>query len=445
MTISKEKEPLKQDKLLNKLEDRHIDIKDEPLSDFIPKKMTEEGKYKYPYTIPIFQRDFVWDLDKISLLFDSIYRGYTIGNLLLWVTNEKLAHKNVGDKDALPLDRIEDKEYTYVLDGQQRLTSLYSILRGKLVYRSGRKKPKSYKIYFDTKNDEFLKFNAKLEEFNNKTLKNIEKEGNLDGFRFIDLSLIFDDKEVSSTLRRLNNAVGHVQIKYETKRQKDFRKWLNEKFKYSEDDKIRNGLLEFHKISQDIYKVNGIIEGEEKESKLKIEKQYFHREPEYFEEISADLSEINDIINGIDFKFDEKQSYYNQRMKEGFLIRNWECEKRVIRELGLKCDFRREKTQVEVEFGNARAYYQDYIKFLLAYNRGIISLGVLIVPTLSFANLLCEIGKKQAIERRKLIGDYTIPIYSGMMNFEKAAREIKYLEFMLNMPISIMGVDCEVL
>ncbi|MCK4734906.1 MAG: hypothetical protein KAT65_20805 [Methanophagales archaeon] len=184
------------------------------------------------------------------------------------------------------------------------------------------------------------------------------------------IMLIFDDKEVSSTLRRLNNAVGHVQIKYETKRQKDFRKWLNEKFKYSEDDKIRNGLLEFHKISQDIYKVNGIIEGEEKESKLKIEKQYFHREPEYFEEISADLSEINDIINGIDFKFDEKQSYYNQRMKEGFLIRNWECEKRVIRELGLKCDFRREKTQVEVEFGNARAYYQDYIKFLLAYNRG---------------------------------------------------------------------------
>lgn len=259
------------------------------------------------------------------------------------------------------------------------------------------------------------------------------------------IKLIFDDKEVSATLRRLNNAVGHVQIKYETKGQKDFRKWLNEKFKCSEDDKIRNGLLEFHKISQDIYKVNGIIEGEEKESKLKIEKQYFHREPEYFEEISTDLSEINDIINGIDFKFDEKQSYYNQRMKEGFLIRNWECEKRVIRELGLKCDFRREKTQVEVEFGNARAYYQDYIKFLLAYNRGIISLGVLIVPTLSFANLLCEIGKKQAIERRKLIRDYTIPIYSGMMNFEKATREIKYLEFMLNMPISIIGIDCEVL
>lgn len=174
-----------------KKEEEGKKFKDEPLPIAAALKDIDDEKM----VIPEFQRDFVWDLDKISLLFDSIYRGYTIGNLLLWVTNEKLAHKKVGDKDALPLDRIEDKEYTYVLDGQQRLTSLYSILRGKLVYRSGRKKPKSYKIYFDTKNDEFLKFNAKLEEFNNKTLKNIEKEGNLDGFRFIDLSLIFDDKE----------------------------------------------------------------------------------------------------------------------------------------------------------------------------------------------------------------------------------------------------------
>ncbi len=258
------------------------------------------------------------------------------------------------------------------------------------------------------------------------------------------IKLIFDDdREVFATLRRLNNAVGHVQIKYETKKQKDFRKWLNEKFGGLGDDNIRNGLIKFHKLSRDAYKVEEIIEGEEKEPKLKIEKQYFHQEPEDLEEISTALSEINDIITEIDFKFDEKQNYYNQKVKEGFLLRNWECEKRVIKELGLKCDFRRKKVQVEAEFGNARAYYQDYIKFLLAYNRGIISLGVLIVPTLSFANLLCEIGKKQAIERRKLVGDYKIPIYSGMMNFEKAEREIKYLEFMLSMPISIMGIDCE--
>ena len=40
---------------ISKIDDRNIDIEDEPLSDFIPKKTTEEGKYKYTYTIPKFQ------------------------------------------------------------------------------------------------------------------------------------------------------------------------------------------------------------------------------------------------------------------------------------------------------------------------------------------------------------------------------------------------------
>ncbi len=174
-----------------KQEEEGKKFKDEPLPIVAALKDIDEEKI----VIPEFQRDFVWDLDKISLLFDSIYRGYTIGNLLLWITTEKLAHKKVGDKDALPLERVEDKEYTYVLDGQQRLTSLYSILRGKPVYRSGRKRPKNYKIYFDMENDEFVKFNSKIEELGNLTLHNIEKEGKLDKFRFIDLSLIFNDKE----------------------------------------------------------------------------------------------------------------------------------------------------------------------------------------------------------------------------------------------------------
>ena len=174
-----------------KKEEEGKKFKDEPLPIAAALKDIDDEKM----VIPEFQRDFVWDLDKISLLFDSIYRGYTIGNLLLWITTEKLAHKKVGDKDALPLELVEDKEYTYVLDGQQRLTSLYSILRGKPVYRRGRKRPKSYKIYFDTKNDEFVKFNAKLEEFGNKPLQKIENEGKLDKFRFINLSLIFNDKE----------------------------------------------------------------------------------------------------------------------------------------------------------------------------------------------------------------------------------------------------------
>jgi hypothetical protein len=40
----------------------------------------------------------------------------------------------------------------------------------------------------------------------------------------------------------------------------------------------------------------------------------------------------------------------------------WQREQRVVDELGLKCDFEKNGIWVEVEFGNARSYYQDYVK-----------------------------------------------------------------------------------
>jgi len=56
-------------------EDRTITITEELLSDFIPKKTTDEGKYKYGYTIPRFQRDFIWEYKDLIDLWDSIYRN----------------------------------------------------------------------------------------------------------------------------------------------------------------------------------------------------------------------------------------------------------------------------------------------------------------------------------------------------------------------------------
>ena len=145
--------------------------------------------------IPEFQREFVWEMDKIVTLFDSIYRGYTIGNLLLWKTNEELAHKKVGEKETLMASEGADKEYTYLLDGQQRLTSLYAVLRGKPILKEGNKYPKTIKIFFDIQNDEFMKENTKLEDFGGKTIKKLYDEGLVDDFRFIDLSKIFDKKQ----------------------------------------------------------------------------------------------------------------------------------------------------------------------------------------------------------------------------------------------------------
>lgn len=105
----------------------------------------------------------------------------------------------------------------------------------------------------------------------------------------------------------------------------------------------------------------------------------------------------------------------------------------MVQELGLKCDFAKDGVQVEVEFGNARTYYQDFVKFLLGNRYAGIELGVLVVPTSSFARHLCQIGQQRAVEKGR--GQY-----SGMIDFDKVYREFHYLEFMLSMPIAIAGI-----
>jgi hypothetical protein len=78
--------------------------------------------------IPKFQRPFVWRPDQILDLFDSIERGYPIGSLLFWETFEHLASLDrVGD---IPVpDPVPGKTISYVLDGHQRLSTLYGTLR----------------------------------------------------------------------------------------------------------------------------------------------------------------------------------------------------------------------------------------------------------------------------------------------------------------------------
>ena len=76
--------------------------------------------------IPVFQREYVWDDEQIMSLLDSIYRGFPVGSLLLWSTKEALEHeRNVGGFE-LP-KTAEDFPVNYVLDGQQRLTTLYGV------------------------------------------------------------------------------------------------------------------------------------------------------------------------------------------------------------------------------------------------------------------------------------------------------------------------------
>jgi hypothetical protein len=79
--------------------------------------------------IPPFQREFVWETRRICFLLDSIYRGYPIGSFIFWKTARRLPHhRSIG---GIPLDDVPPGSITdYVLDGQQRITSLYAAVRG---------------------------------------------------------------------------------------------------------------------------------------------------------------------------------------------------------------------------------------------------------------------------------------------------------------------------
>jgi hypothetical protein len=84
--------------------------------------------------IPNFQRDFVWTKEQTAKLIDSIIRGYPIGAFILWKTKERLRHiKNIGNF-KLPEPDKTDYIY-YVLDGQQRITSLYAMKAG-VIYKN---------------------------------------------------------------------------------------------------------------------------------------------------------------------------------------------------------------------------------------------------------------------------------------------------------------------
>lgn len=98
--------------------------------------------------IPQFQRDFVWTIQKSASLIDSIIKGYPIGTFILWRTKERLRNvKNIGGIE-LP-DTDEGEFVDFVLDGQQRLTSLYASLKGVEVVRDGNRKEDFRQMYIN--------------------------------------------------------------------------------------------------------------------------------------------------------------------------------------------------------------------------------------------------------------------------------------------------------
>jgi uncharacterized protein with ParB-like and HNH nuclease domain len=110
------------------------------------------------YFLPAIQREFVWEPDQIERLFDSILGDYPIGSFLFWKVDEK----NKEEWTTFEFIRQFDKENPnnpeanlkgvardiyLILDGQQRITSLYIGLKGS--YRFFRYRWQTRKLYLN--------------------------------------------------------------------------------------------------------------------------------------------------------------------------------------------------------------------------------------------------------------------------------------------------------
>ena len=114
--------------------------------------------HRKKYLLPAIQREFVWKTDQIERLFDSLMRDYPISSFLFWgVEKEKvndfefyefLRQYHERNQVHNPEANVSGEEgVTAVLDGQQRLTSLYVALKGTYAYKIPRKRwdnPQAY-------------------------------------------------------------------------------------------------------------------------------------------------------------------------------------------------------------------------------------------------------------------------------------------------------------
>lgn len=134
--------------------------------------------------LPAIQRDFVWSEDKIMKLMDSILRGYPIGIILMWETYKNIQYRRFektyrsGVRPSF-LENSSNNKLKLVLDGQQRLQSLYIALFGQYINKY---------LYFDVlsgrhsddfeeeKFDFYFAASEKVEKWNRETEDGISND-----------------------------------------------------------------------------------------------------------------------------------------------------------------------------------------------------------------------------------------------------------------------------
>lgn len=200
-------------------------------ADFCIKDLIEEINSKY--FLPHIQRPFVWGEDKIIKLFDSLLRGYPVGTFLFWnvkqrdirkrkfITNYYKNHSKNFNIEKLGLeDTSKSNDTVLILDGQQRLQSLFIALKGQYEDKelyfnifSGTKENEEgiiyeFKFFKDQPRKEgeyWVKVKDLIAKFEKTkgTVANVKKEI----LPTIEQGVIYDEGTIESNLEYLKDAV----------------------------------------------------------------------------------------------------------------------------------------------------------------------------------------------------------------------------------------------
>ncbi|SIN69424.1 Protein of unknown function DUF262 [Acetomicrobium flavidum] len=124
--------------------------------DYILKKLVEDISMG-EIGLPDIQRPFVWPMTQVRDLFDSMYRGFPIGYLLFWENGCSDTHRTIGAAPKQKVARL------LIVDGQQRLTSLYAVMKAVPVITKDFKSQR-IKIAFHPLSEKFEVSNAAIEK-----------------------------------------------------------------------------------------------------------------------------------------------------------------------------------------------------------------------------------------------------------------------------------------
>jgi hypothetical protein len=83
--------------------------------------------------LPPFQREFVWSPTKVIDLMDSVYKGFPIGSFFYWKADRKYVTLFRDIKSLSLPAPAQDQELFFILDGQQRLTSIWATFKGSII------------------------------------------------------------------------------------------------------------------------------------------------------------------------------------------------------------------------------------------------------------------------------------------------------------------------